>query len=282
MVLDKFTIKAQEIVREATEIAQQNGQQTIEPIHLLAGIISKGKDISNYLFQKIGANSQVIETAIRNEIAHLPKVSGGEPYISNDTSKVLQCTNSIAQKFNDEFIGVEDLLLAILKVDSSASRILSDAGCTENNLTKAIHDLRQGSNIQSKSDDDNYQSLSKYAHNLVEDARSGKLDPVIGRDEEIRRVLQILSRRTKNNPILIGEPGTGKTAIIEGIAERIVRGDIPENLKEKQVYSLDIGALLAGAKYKGEFEERLKSVIKEVTNANGCLLYTSPSPRDRG
>ncbi len=272
MVLDKFTIKAQEIVREATEIAQQNGQQTIEPIHLLAGIISKGKDISNYLFQKIGANSQVIETAIRNEIAHLPKVSGGEPYISNDTSKVLQCTNSIAQKFNDEFIGVEDLLLAILKVDSSASRILSDAGCTENNLTKAIHDLRQGSNIQSKSDDDNYQSLSKYAHNLVEDARSGKLDPVIGRDEEIRRVLQILSRRTKNNPILIGEPGTGKTAIIEGIAERIVRGDIPENLKEKQVYSLDMGALLAGAKYKGEFEERLKSVIKEVTNANGNII----------
>ena len=272
MTFDKFTIKAQETVHAALHIVQRNGQQAIEPVHLLAGIMDKAKDITTFLFQKLGVNPQQVETLVNSEIQHLTKVQGGEPYISSDTNKVLIQSQDIAQKMGDEFVSVEPILLALLAVNSTASRILKDAGITEKELQKAITELRQGQKVQSQSADDNYQSLSKYAKNLVEDARAGKLDPVIGRDEEIRRVLQILSRRTKNNPILIGEPGTGKTAIVEGLAERIVRGDVPENLKDKQLYSLDMGALLAGAKYKGEFEERLKSVVKEVTASNGNII----------
>ncbi len=272
MTFDKFTIKAQEAIQAAVNVAQRNGQQTIEPVHLLAGVMEKGKDVTNYVFQKLGVNSQIIEAAIQQEIAHLPKVSGGEPYFSPDANKVLQKTLDISQHLGDEFVSIEPMLMALLNVNSPASRILKDAGCAEKEMQMAIMELRQGQKVQSQSGDENYQALDKYATNLVEKARAGKLDPVIGRDEEIRRVLQILSRRTKNNPILIGEPGTGKTAIVEGLAERIVRGDVPENLKNKQLYSLDMGALVAGAKYKGEFEERLKSVIKEVTKANGEII----------
>ena len=272
MTFEKFTIKAQEAVQSAINIAQRNGQQTIEPVHILAGVMDKGKDVINYVFQKIGVNAQAVETAIQNEMSHLPKVSGGEPYLSSETNQVMQRTVETSQKMGDEFVSIEPMLLALLAVNSTASRILKDAGCTEKEMTAAINDLRQGQKVQSQSGDENYQSLQKYARNLIEDARAGKLDPVIGRDEEIRRVLQILSRRTKNNPILIGEPGTGKTAIVEGLAERIVRGDVPENLKDKQIYSLDMGAMLAGAKYKGEFEERLKSVVKEVMQADGNII----------
>ena len=272
MTFDKFTIKAQEAVQEAVNTAQQNGQQSIEPVHLLKGVMVKAKDVAGYIFQKLGANASQIEMVVDSEIKRLPRVQGGQPYLSNDTNTVLQRAQDFAQKNGDEFTSVEPLLLALLQVSSTASRILKDAGMTEAETVKAIQELRQGQKVQSPSGDENYQSLSKYAKNLVEEARQGKLDPVIGRDEEIRRVLQILSRRTKNNPILIGEPGTGKTAIVEGLAERIVRGDVPENLKDKQLYSLDMGALVAGAKYKGEFEERLKSVIKEVTNINGNII----------
>ena len=272
MTLDKFTIKAQEAIQAAINLASRNGQQVIEPLHILAGIMEKGKDVVNYIFHKSGINLQIVESAVQSEISHLPKVSGGEPYLSPDANKVIQTTMDESQKMGDEFVSIEPLLLALLKVNSSASRILKDAGCTEEIMKAAIKELRQGSKVQNQSGDENYQALSKYARNLVEYARSGKLDPVIGRDEEIRRVLQILSRRTKNNPILIGEPGTGKTAIVEGLAERIVRGDVPENLKDKQLYSLDMGALVAGAKYKGEFEERLKGVVKEVTNAEGNII----------
>ena len=272
MTFEKFTIKAQEAVQSAINIAQRNGQQTIEPVHILAGVMDKGKDVINYVFQKIGVNAQAVETAIQNEMSHLPKVSGGEPYLSSETNQVMQRTIETSQKMGDEFVSIEPMLLALLAVNSTASRILKDAGCTEKEMTAAINDLRQGQKVQSQSGDENYQSLQKYARNLIEDARAGKLDPVIGRDEEIRRVLQILSRRTKNNPILIGEPGTGKTAIVEGLAERILRGDVPENLKDKQLYSLDMGAMLAGAKYKGEFEERLKSVVKEVMQADGNII----------
>ena len=272
MTFDKFTIKAQEAVQEAVNTAQQNGQQSIEPVHLLKGVMVKAKDVAGYIFQKLGANASQIEMVVDSEIKRLPRVQGGQPYLSNDANTVLQRAQDFAQKNGDEFTSVEPLLLALLQVNSTASRILKDAGMTEAETVKAIQELRQGQKVQSQSGDENYQSLSKYAKNLVEEARQGKLDPVIGRDEEIRRVLQILSRRTKNNPILIGEPGTGKTAIVEGLAERIVRGDVPENLKDKQLYSLDMGALVAGAKYKGEFEERLKSVIKEVTNSNGNII----------
>ena len=272
MTFDKFTIKAQEAVQEAVNTAQQNGQQSIEPVHLLKGVMVKAKDVAGYIFQKLGDNASQIEMVVDSEIKRLPRVQGGQPYLSNDANTVLQRAQDFAQKNGDEFTSVEPLLLALLQVSSTASRILKDAGMTEAETVKAIQELRQGQKVQSQSGDENYQSLSKYAKNLVEEARQGKLDPVIGRDEEIRRVLQILSRRTKNNPILIGEPGTGKTAIVEGLAERIVRGDVPENLKDKQLYSLDMGALVAGAKYKGEFEERLKSVIKEVTNSNGNII----------
>ena len=272
MTFDKFTIKAQEVVQEAVNTAQRNGQQSIEPVHLLKGVMTKAKDVATYIFQKLGVNATQIDTVVDSEIQRLPRVQGGQPYLSNDANNVLQRAQDFATKNGDEFTSVEPILLALLQVSSTASRILKDAGMTEAETVKAIQELRQGQKVQSQSGDENYQSLSKYAKNLVEEARQGKLDPVIGRDEEIRRVLQILSRRTKNNPILIGEPGTGKTAIVEGLAERIVRGDVPENLKDKQLYSLDMGALVAGAKYKGEFEERLKSVIKEVTNSDGRII----------
>ena len=273
MTFDKFTIKAQEAVQAAVNTAQRNGQQTIEPVHLLSGIIEKAPDVTNYIFQKLGMNGGQISMLLQQELQHLPRVQGGgQPYLSNATNQILINAEDTAKKMGDEFVSVEPILLAILKGNSTAARILKDAGANEKDMLAAIQALRQGQNVKSQSADENYQSLEKYAKNLVEQARSGKLDPVIGRDEEIRRVLQILSRRTKNNPILIGEPGTGKTAIVEGLAERIVRGDVPENLKNKQLYSLDMGALVAGAKYKGEFEERLKSVIKEVTNANGQII----------
>ena len=272
MTFDNFTIKAQEAVQEAVNTTQRAGQQAVEPVHLLQGILVKAKDEVNFIFQKLGVSLQQVETLVQSEISHLPKVSGGQPYLSNDTNAVFQRTLDISQKLGDQFVSVEPMLLALLAVNSTAGRILKDAGVTEEEMRKAIMELRQGQKVQSESGDENYQALSKYARNLVADARAGKLDPVIGRDEEIRRVLQILSRRTKNNPILLGEPGTGKTAIVEGLAERIVRGDVPENLKNKQVYSLDMGALLAGAKYKGEFEERLKAVIKEVSQSDGNII----------
>lgn len=272
MTFDKFTIKAQEVVQQAVNIAQQNQQQTIEPLHLLKGIFEKGKDVCTFVFQKLGVNAMQVQTVVDNELQRLPRVQGGQPYLSNDANQVLERAVALSQQMGDEFVSIEPILLALLTSNTTAGRILKDAGMTEADTKKAIQELRQGQNVQSQSGDENYQSLSKYAKNLVEDARQGKLDPVIGRDEEIRRVLQILSRRTKNNPILIGEPGTGKTAIVEGLAQRIVRGDVPENLKDKQLYSLDMGALVAGAKYKGEFEERLKSVIKEVTNSNGNII----------
>ena len=272
MTFDKYTIKAQEAVQAAVQAAQQGHQQSVEPIHLLSGIINKGKDITNFVFQKLGANAQSIEMALQQELQHLPKVDGGQPYLSNDLTQVLNNAEAISQQWGDEFVSIEPLLLSLMKGNNTAGRIMKDAGCTEDGMRKAIEELRQGQKVQSQSGDENYQSLDKYAINLVERAQQGKLDPVIGRDEEIRRVLQILSRRTKNNPILIGEPGTGKTAIVEGLAERIMKGDVPENLKNKQLYSLDMGQLVAGAKYKGEFEERLKGVIKEVTNAQGNII----------
>ena len=272
MTFDKFTIKAQEVVQEAVNTAQMNGQQTIEPIHVLKGILTKAKDVSTFIFQKLGVNANQVAMLVDQEIQHLPKVQGGQPYLSNDANSVLTKAMDTAKQMGDEFVSVEPILLALLTVNSTASRILRDAGCNEKDMRAAIQELRQGQKVQSLSGDENFQSLDKYAKNLVEQARLGKLDPVIGRDEEIRRVLQILSRRTKNNPILIGEPGTGKTAIVEGLAQRIVRGDVPENLKDKQLYSLDMGALVAGAKYKGEFEERLKSVINEVTKSEGRII----------
>ena len=272
MTLDKFTIKAQEAVQQAVNTAQLNGQQVIEPVHILKGVLEKAKDVTNFLFQKLGVNGQQVEMLVEQEIKHLPRVQGGQPYLSSDSNNVLVRAQEMAQKQGDEFVSCELVLQALFMVSSTASRILKDAGCTEKELQQAIQALRQGQKVQSQSADDNYQSLEKYAKNLVDLARQGKLDPVIGRDDEIRRVLQILSRRTKNNPILIGEPGTGKTAIVEGLAGRIVRGDVPENLKDKQLYSLDMGALVAGAKYKGEFEERLKSVINEVTKSEGRII----------
>jgi ATP-dependent Clp protease ATP-binding subunit ClpB len=272
MTLDKFTIKAQEAVQQAVNTAQLNGQQVIEPVHILKGILEKAKNVTNFIFQKLGVNAQQIEMLVDQEIKHLPKVQGGQPYLSNDANNVLMKAQELAQKWGDEFVACEPIIQALLTVNSTASRILKDAGCTEKEMQQAIQELRQGQKVQSQLADDNYQSLEKYAKNLVDLARQGKLDPVIGRDDEIRRLLQILSRRTKNNPILIGEPGTGKTAIVEGLAGRIVRGDVPENLKDKQLYSLDMGALVAGAKYKGEFEERLKSVINEVTKAEGRII----------
>ncbi|WP_025797825.1 ATP-dependent chaperone ClpB [Hoylesella saccharolytica] len=272
MNFDKYTIKTQETVQEAVNIAQRAGQQSIEPVHLLKALLEKAADVTNYIFQKLGVNAMQVSTLANSEVEHLPRVEGGKPYLSNEANNVLLKAEDLSKSLGDEFVSVEPLFLALLAVNSSAARILKDAGCTEKDARAAIEALRQGQQVKSQSGDENYQSLEKYAKNLVEDARNGKLDPVIGRDDEIRRVLQILSRRTKNNPILIGEPGTGKTAIVEGLAERIVRGDVPENLKDKQLYSLDMGALVAGAKYKGEFEERLKSVIKEVTNADGQII----------
>ena len=272
MTLDKFTIKAQEAVQQAVNTAQLSGQQVIEPVHILKGVMEKAGDVCNFIFQKLGVNAQQVELLVSQEIQHLPRVQGGQPYLSNESNTVLLRAQEQSQKMGDEFVSCEPILWALLTVNSTASRILKDAGCTAEGMLKAIQELRQGQKVQTQSADENYQSLEKFAKNLVDLARQGKLDPVIGRDDEIRRVLQILSRRTKNNPILIGEPGTGKTAIVEGLAQRIMRGDVPENLKDKQLYSLDMGALVAGAKYKGEFEERLKSVINEVTKSEGHII----------
>ena len=272
MNFNNFTIKSQEAVQQAVNLVQSQGQQAIEPEHLLAGLLKVGENVTNFIFQKLGMNGRQIATVVEKQIASLPKVSGGEPYLSRDANEVLQKAVEVSKSLNDEYVSLEALLLALLQVKSTASTILKDAGMNEKELKAAIEELRQGQKVTSPSGEDTYQSLSKYAINLIEAARSGKLDPVIGRDEEIRRVLQILSRRTKNNPILIGEPGTGKTAIVEGLAQRILRGDVPENLKNKQLYSLDMGALVAGAKYKGEFEERLKSVINEVTKSDGNII----------
>ena len=272
MTLDNFTIKAQEAVQEAAKTAQRASQQAIEPIHLLKGVLEKAADVTGFVFQKLGINAGHVASLVDSELQHLPRVEGGQPYLTNEANQVLIKAEDISKRWGDQFVSVEPLIMALLEVNSTAARILKDAGMTAKDTEKAINELRQGQKVQSQSADDNYQSLAKYAKNLVEDARAGKLDPVIGRDDEIRRVLQILSRRTKNNPILIGEPGTGKTAIVEGLAQRIVRGDVPENLKEKQLYSLDMGQLIAGAKYKGEFEERLKSVINEVTKSEGRII----------
>ena len=272
MNFNNFTIKSQEAVQEAVNLVQNRGQQAIEPEHLMAGVLRVGENVTNFIFQKLGINGQQIETVLDKLIASLPKVSGGEPYLSRDTNEVLQKAVDYSKQMGDEYVSLEALLLALLNVKSTVATILKDAGLTDKELRAAINELRQGQNVTSQSSEDTYQSLNKYAINLIEAARNGKLDPVIGRDEEIRRVLQILSRRTKNNPILIGEPGTGKTAIVEGLAQRILRGDVPENLKNKQLYSLDMGALVAGAKYKGEFEERLKSVVNEVKKSEGNII----------
>ena len=272
MNFNNFTIKSQEAVQQAVNLVQSRGQQAIEPEHLLAGVLKVGENVTNFIFQKLGINGQQIETVLDKQIASLPKVSGGEPYLSRDANEVLQKAVELSKSLGDEYVSLEAIILALLNVKSTVPTILKDAGVTDKELRAAISELRQGQNVTSQSSEDTYQSLSKYAINLIEAARNGKLDPVIGRDEEIRRVLQILSRRTKNNPVLIGEPGTGKTAIVEGLAQRILRGDVPENLKNKQLFSLDMGALVAGAKYKGEFEERLKSVINEVTKSDGNII----------
>ena len=272
MTFDKFTIKAQEAVQEALRQAETRRQQAIEPEHLLAAILKVGEQMVSFLLRKLGVNEQAIRSALDAQLQSLPRVEGGEPYLSREANSVLTRAEELAAKQGDEFVSIELLLLALVNGKSTAAKILKDAGVTEKELTAAIRELRGGQQVKSQSSEDTYQSLSKYARNLIEEARAGKLDPVIGRDDEIRRVLQILSRRTKNNPILIGEPGTGKTAIVEGLAHRILRGDVPENLREKQLFSLDMGALIAGAKYKGEFEERLKSVINEVVKAEGRII----------
>ena len=272
MNFNNFTIKSQEAVQEAVNLTQTRGQQAIEPVHLLAGVLKVGENVTNFIFQKLGMNAQQVTLVIDKQIDSLPKVSGGEPYLSRESNEVLQRATQYSKEMGDEYVSLEAIILALLNVKSTVSTILKDAGMTDKDLRAAITELRKGEKVTSQSSEDTYQSLSKYAINLNEAARSGKLDPVIGRDEEIRRVLQILSRRTKNNPILIGEPGTGKTAIVEGLAHCIIRGDVPENLKNKQIYSLDMGALVAGAKYKGEFEERLKSVINEVTKSEGSII----------
>ena len=273
MTFDNFTIKAQQAVQHAIDKATGNGSQAVGAVHLLAGVLSVGENVTQFLFGKTGVNERTLQSAVDNELKSYPRVSGGgQPYLDNDANEVLQKSQTIAQKEGDAYVGLEPLLIALLEVKSTASQMLKDAGLTADALRAAVKELRGGQKATSQSSEDTYQALAKYARNLVAEAREGKLDPVIGRDEEIRRVLQILSRRTKNNPILIGEPGTGKTAIVEGLAQRIVRGDVPENLKNKQLYSLDMGALVAGAKYKGEFEERLKSVINEVTNAEGDII----------
>ncbi len=272
MNFNNFTIKAQEAVQESVNLVQQHGQQVIEPVHIMAGILKVGENVTNFIFQKLGLSMQAFTNVVMSEAASKPKVSGGEPYLSRDANEVLQRAVVLSKDMGDEYVSIEPVILALLLVESSVSKIMKDMGVTESELRKAITELRNGEKVKSQSSEDTYQSLSKYAVNLIEQARNGKLDPVIGRDEEIRRVLQILSRRTKNNPILIGEPGTGKTAIVEGLAHRILRGDVPDNLKDKQLYSLDMGALIAGAKYKGEFEERLKAVINEVTKSEGNII----------
>lgn len=272
MKFDNFTIKAQEAVQQALNKAERGGQQAVGTVHLLLGVLEVGENVTQFLFGKMGVNLQTLTQNAAQEAARLPRVSGGEPYLDREANAALTKAVDIAKQMGDSFVGLEPMLLALLITPSSTAQLLRDAGLTEDGLKKAIGELRGGRKATSASSEETYQALAKFARNLVEEARSGKLDPVIGRDEEIRRVLQILSRRTKNNPILIGEPGTGKTAIVEGIAERIVRGDVPENLREKQLFSLDMGALLAGAKYKGEFEERLKSVVNEVVGSEGNII----------
>lgn len=272
MNFNSFTIKSQEAIQKAVELTRAAGQQQIEPVHILKGVMQEGEALINFIFRKIGANPIVVTRQVDDEIARLPKVSGGEPYLSRTSNDVLQKSLDIANKQGDEYVTIEAILLALFVINSSASTILKDAGLTENDLDAAVAELRKGKKATDQSAEDTYNALNKYAINLNERARAGKLDPVIGRDDEIRRVLQILSRRTKNNPMLIGEPGTGKTAIAEGLAQRIVRGDVPENLRSKQIFSLDMGALVAGAKYKGEFEERLKAIVNEVTQSDGEII----------
>lgn len=277
MNFNNFTIKSQEAIQKAVEITRDKGQQSIEPAHILLGVILIGENIVNFLFQKLGANPSHITSVLNKDIDSCPKVSGGEPYLSRESNSDLDKAADYAKKMGDQFVSIEHLLLGLLSGKSSAAQMLKDVGVNEKDLQAAISELRKGNNVTSQSAEDTYQSLEKYAINLTQRAKDGKLDPVIGRDDEIRRVLQILSRRTKNNPILIGEPGgTGKTAIAEGLAHRIIRGgDVPENLKSKQIYSLDMGALIAGAKYKGEFEERLKSVVNEVIKSEGEIILSS-------
>ena len=272
MNFNNFTIKAQEAVQEAVNFVNQNRQQVIEPAHLMAGVLKVGENVTNFIFQKLGLNAQLMNNMVMSEAVSKPKVSGGEPYLSRETNEVLQKAVGLSKGMGDEYVSLEPIMLALLLVDSSVSKMMKEMGFTEDGLRKAIQELRNGEKVTSQSSEDTYQALEKYATNLIEQARTGKLDPVIGRDDEIRRVLQILSRRTKNNPVLIGEPGTGKTAIVEGLAHRILRGDVPDNLKDKSLYSLDMGALIAGAKYKGEFEERLKSVVNEVTKSEGNII----------
>ena len=272
MNFNNFTIKAQEAVQEAINFVSKNGQQVIEPAHIMAGVLKVGENVTNFIFQKLGLNAQLMNNMVMSEAASKPKVSGGEPYLSRETNEVLQKAVSLSKEMGDEYVSLEPIMLALLLVESSVAKMMKEMGFTEKELRKAIQELRNGEKVTSQSSEDTYQALEKYATNLIEQARTGKLDPVIGRDEEIRRVLQILSRRTKNNPVLIGEPGTGKTAIVEGLAHRILRGDVPDNLKDKRLYSLDMGALIAGAKYKGEFEERLKSVVNEVTKSEGSII----------
>ncbi|TFD98923.1 ATP-dependent chaperone ClpB [Dysgonomonas capnocytophagoides] len=272
MNFNNFTIKSQEAVQKAVDTVKEKGQQSIETSHLLMGVIMTGENVVNFLFQKLGVNLSHLVNVLNNEIESFPRVSGGEPYLSRESNAALDKATSISKQMGDQYVSLEHILLGILTTRNSAAQIMKDAGISENELKSAIAELRKGNKVDSQSAEDTYQSLEKYAINLTQRAKDGKLDPVIGRDEEIRRVLQILSRRTKNNPILIGEPGTGKTAIAEGLAHRIVRGDVPENLQSKQIYSLDMGALVAGAKYKGEFEERLKSVVNEVTKSEGEII----------
>ena len=272
MNFNNITIKSQEAIQKSVEITRKSGSQAIEPVHLLKGVMTEGDSLVKFIFQKIGANLNHVQVAVDREIASLPRVTGAEPYFSRTSNDVLQKSLDVAEENKDEYVTLEDILVALFKVNSSASAILKDAGVTEKEMIASIAELRKGKNATGQSAEDTYNALSKYAINLNERARLGKLDPVIGRDEEIRRVLQILSRRTKNNPMLIGEPGTGKTAIAEGLAQRIVRGDVPENLRSKQIFSLDMGALVAGAKYKGEFEERLKAIVNEIIHSDGEII----------
>jgi ATP-dependent Clp protease ATP-binding subunit ClpB len=272
MNLNNFTIKSQEAIQQAFTIAQGNNNQAIETGHLLKGLLTQAEEVTNYIFAKLGVNKENVVKVLDTLIDKYPKVSGGEPYLSRSANQALNSSIQISQDFKDKYVSIEHLILGLLKANDDVSQVLKDTGISEKSLTSAIHELRKGSNVNSQSAEDTYDALNRFAINLNERARTGKLDPVIGRDEEIRRILQILSRRTKNNPILIGEPGVGKTAIAEGLAHRIVDGDVPENLKTKQIFSLDMGALIAGAKYKGEFEERLKAVVKEVVGADGQII----------
>ena len=270
--MNNYTIKSQEAVQAAVQLAQEKGQQAIETGHLLRGVIEKGENITNFIFNKLGVNSRNVLAALDRIVDGYPKVSGGSPYLSDEANKVLEKATKLAGEMGDQYVSLEHIILGLLSVKDPVSGMLKDAGMTEKETRAAIDELRKGSKVNSQSAEDNYDALGRYAINLNERARNGKLDPVIGRDDEIRRVLQILSRRTKNNPILIGEPGVGKTAIAEGLAQRIVNGDVPSNLASKSIYSLDMGALIAGAKYKGEFEERLKSVVNEVLASEGEII----------